>query len=320
MKVAVVRLLLLTLLSLTTISWGFYGHRMINRYAVFSLPPEMIGFYKGHIEFLTQHAVDPDKRRYVSEGEAVKHYIDLDHYGFSKEEVFDSIPKSWRKAVERFTEDTLKTYGILPWNILWVHRRLTEAFVKKDCQRILNLSADLGHYIADAHVPLHTTENYNGQLTGQKGIHGLWESRIPEIEAEEYDLLCGKAEYVNDPLELAWKIIQESHLLVDSVLKLELLCTKELGVTQKYTMEERGNSLSKNYSIKFSKLYSNSMEGMVENRMRQAIGRVADLWFTAWVNAGQPELNELVLGKYEVNDSLESASFLQQIKGRFHSN
>ena len=44
-------------------SWGFYGHKRINRMAVFTLPPEMVTFYKQHIEFVTNHAVDPDKRR-----------------------------------------------------------------------------------------------------------------------------------------------------------------------------------------------------------------------------------------------------------------
>ena len=58
--------------------WGFWGHRKINRMAVFTLPPDLIIFYKKHIEFITDHAVDPDKRRYASKHEAVRHYIDLD--------------------------------------------------------------------------------------------------------------------------------------------------------------------------------------------------------------------------------------------------
>jgi hypothetical protein len=35
---------------------------------------------------------------------------------------------------------------------------------------ILFIAADLGHYIADAHMPLHTSDNHDGQLTDQKGI------------------------------------------------------------------------------------------------------------------------------------------------------
>lgn len=321
MRIAVYRLLCLTLLSLTFISWGFYGHRKINRYAVFALPPEMIGFYKRHIEFLTEHAVDPDKRRYVSEKEAVKHYIDLDHYGYSKEDVFDSIPNSWKKAVAKFSEDTLKSYGILPWNMVWVFHNLTTALENKNCERILSLSADLGHYIGDAHVPLHTTENYNGQLTGQKGIHGLWESRIPEIQAESYNLFCGRAEYVQDPLLLAWEIVKESHWLVDSVLDLERQVTLAIGRNKKYELVDRGGVVSMNYSIDFSEFYANKMNRMVERRMHLAVKRVASFWFTAWVNAGQPDLNELVLGKREWRnkENLDSAYRASTIKGRAHS-
>ena len=66
------------------------------------------------------------------------------------------------------------------------------AFIEKDSDKILKYSADLGHYIADAYVPLHTTENYNGQLTGQKGIHAFWESRLPELFSEDYNYLVDK--------------------------------------------------------------------------------------------------------------------------------
>ena len=53
-------------------NWGFWAHRRINRMAVFTLPPEMIAFYKKNIEYLTEHAVDPDKRRYATRHEAAQ--------------------------------------------------------------------------------------------------------------------------------------------------------------------------------------------------------------------------------------------------------
>src|ERR1043165_7443266 len=86
-------------------SWGFFGHQKINRMAVFTLPEGMIGFYKQHIEYISAYAVDPDKRRYANADEAPRHYIDIDHYG---EHAFDSVPHWWKKAVARYTEDTLK--------------------------------------------------------------------------------------------------------------------------------------------------------------------------------------------------------------------
>ena len=89
-------------------------------------------------------------------------------------------------AKEAFTE-----HGILPYNLQTFYIRLIGAFKRKDVKRILSLSADIGHYIGDAHVPLHTTENYNGQLTDQIGIHAFWESRIPELFADqEFEFFC----------------------------------------------------------------------------------------------------------------------------------
>src|SRR4030088_1447146 len=41
--------------------WGFYMHQQINYHAVFLLPPEMLILFKPNIEFLREHAVDPDK-------------------------------------------------------------------------------------------------------------------------------------------------------------------------------------------------------------------------------------------------------------------
>lgn len=283
-------------------SWGFYGHKRINRMAVFTLPPEMVGFYKQHIDYITEHAVDPDKRRYAVEDEAPRHYIDIDHYG---PDAFKEVPIFWSKAVEKYTEDTLKAYGIVPWHIDVMVRRLQDAFKKEDIDRILHVSADLGHYIADAHVPLHTTENYNGQLTNQRGIHGFWESRIPELKAEEYDYLVGRAKYIDSPIKKAWQVVKESHAAVDSVLKFEAALSAKFPADKKYGFESRGNSTIKTYSLDYTNAYDEMIKGQVERRMRAGILMVGSLWYTAWVNAGKPDLDKM--GSREISDSLKNA-------------
>jgi hypothetical protein len=115
----------------------------------------------------------------------------------------------------------LKAYGINPWHVDKMMFKLTEAFKKENIDLILHYSADLGHYIADGHVPLHTTENYNGQLTGQRGIHGFWESRIPELKSTSYDFFIGKADYISNPSNFIWNRILESSKATDSVLLFE---------------------------------------------------------------------------------------------------
>jgi len=268
--------------------WGFFAHKQINRIAVFTLPPELFGFYKRNIEFITEHAVDPDKRRYAVEGEAQRHFIDLDRYGKSP---LDSIPKKWEDAVAKYTEDTLQAHGIVPWHIDVMTKRLAAAFRAGDFDRILRTSADLGHYIGDAHVPLHTTKNYNGQLTNQKGIHGFWESRLPELFNGNYDFFVGKAMYIEDPLATAWQAVAESFAAKDSVLLFEAELNSQFSPDQKYSFENRGASVMRVYSEEYSDAYHKMLDGMVERRMRKAIIMTGSYWYTAWVNAGQPSLD-----------------------------
>lgn len=258
--------------------------------AVFTLPPDMIGFYKKHIEYISEHATDADRRRNVVPDEAPRHYIDIDHYG---EKSFDEMPLQWKDAVKKFTEDTLKQYGILPWHIQTVMYNLQEAFMDEDVKAILRYSADLGHYVADAHVPLHTTENYNGQLTNQKGIHGFWESRLPELFSDKYDFWTGAAVYIEKPLEKTWKTIKQSHLEVDSVLHFERELNAKFTPDKKYSFENKGGKSVRVYSFEYSSEYNNMLGDMVERRMKASIIMLGSLWYTAWINSGKPNLNNL---------------------------
>ena len=271
--------------------WGFFAHRKINYYAVFLLPPEMLVFYKPNINFISEHAVDPDKRRYLVAAEAARHYMDIDHYGSFP---FDSIPRKWNDAVAKISEDTLNKYGIVPWWIQTMLYRLTNAFKEKNGGRILKLSAEIGHYIADAHVPLHASSNHNGQLTGQEGIHAFWESRIPELLAEtEWDFLLGKATYIPDPLKYTWKKFLESAAAADTVLRIEKQLSQQVAPDQRFAFELRNGVLIKQYSTSYSLKYNEVLKNMIERRMRESIQSVANFWFTAWVNAGQPDLKNL---------------------------
>jgi hypothetical protein len=275
----------------SSFTWGFYAHKMINRLAVFTLPPEMTGFYKHHIEYITENSVNPDRRRYAVEGEAPRHFIDLDSYGDS---ALYKMPRYWKQAVEKHTEDTLMAHGIVPWHIYTMYHRLVNAMRIKDIQAILRLSADAGHYIADAHVPLHTTKNYNGQLTNQVGIHGFWESRLPELFAHNYDFFVGKAEYLPHVQQAAWGAVESAHLALDSVLSMERDLNARFSPDKKYSFEERGNTSVRVYSRAYSEAYHQMLDGMVERQMRRSIKMIGDFWYTCWVDAGQPDLTSLI--------------------------
>lgn len=315
-------LLLFTGTVYPSFAWGFFGHRRINNYAVFLLPPEMLVLFKPSIDFLTEHAVDPDKRRYVMAAEGPRHYIDMDHYGVYP---FDSLPRQWNDAVARYSADSLQAHGVAPWWIQTMLYRLTEAFKEKDRVKILKYAADLGHYIADVHVPLHTSSNHNGQYTGQKGIHGFWESRLPELLADkQWDFFIGKADYISHPGTFIWDRILESAMASDSVLRIEKELSQQFPADQQFAFEERNGVVIRQYSSAYSIAYDARMQGMVERRMRQSIYAVASCWYTAWVNAGQPDLRQLSNTRFTEEDmqafeELNNAWRNNRIHGREHS-
>lgn len=280
------------LLSITdSVGWGFYAHRQINQYAVYLLPPQMLVLYKPNIPFLHEHAVDPDKRRYAVPEEGPRHYIDIDHYGLDP---YPDLPRDWWAAVAKFGEDSLNKYGVAPWWIQTMLYRLTAAFKEKDKNKILRLSAELGHYLGDIHVPLHASSNHNGQHTGQHGIHGFWESRIPELLAENHwDFFIGKAQYIKDPLAFTWQRVLESALAADTVLKTEKALSNRYPPDKKYSFETRNGIIIRQYAAGYSNAYNDLLNNMIERRMRESIYAVASFWFTAWINAGQPDLNDL---------------------------
>jgi hypothetical protein len=281
----------LLLLSQQCFCWGFFGHRKINYLAVFLLPPDMIGFYKTNIDFLTEHSVDPDKRRYAIPEEGPRHYIDIDHYGTYP---FVELPHDYDSAVAKFSADTLNAYGIVPWWVQTMLWRLTTAFKEKNQVKILKLSAEIGHYIADAHVPLHASHNHNGQFTNQNGIHGFWESRVPELLADkEFDFWMDKAVHIKNPGQFMWARVLESAAAVDTVLRYEKELTQSLPADQKFSFENRNGITIRTYSTSFTTAYNNKLNGMIERRMRQSIFAVASFWYTAWINAGQPDLKKL---------------------------
>lgn len=384
-------LLISILLISATPNWGFFGHRRINRLAVFTLPPEMIIFYKKHIEYLTEHAVDPDKRRYATKYEAPRHFIDIDRWDVYP---FDKVPRDWTDVLMQYTdiyvvnnadtvhlfgnevatkegqfvrsrsgatvaqrdyrnffynnilpnyyeeehpincdslsqllgynvpcqnaytEDHFSEHGILPYHLLKMQRDLTEAFRLKSTAGILRLSAEMGHYIGDAHVPLHTTMNYNGQLTNQVGIHGFWESRLPELYADtEYDFFVGKAQYIEKPKEYFWNIVLESHVLLDSVLLIEKELSQTFPPDKQYCYEERLGQTIRTQCEGYARAYHERMKGMVEKRMREAVLAVASSWFTAWVDAGQPELSKLLFPNMNPSSPMEDAELEKAVQG-----
>jgi hypothetical protein len=265
--------------------WGFYAHKKINSLAIFTLKKPLNVFFRRHIKEIEDLAVLPDQRRYIMDEEASRHYIDLDQYHI------DSIKYSnWSNISEKIHADTIKKHGIVVWHIPIVYKKLVYSFIKKDTNQIIKLAAELGHYVADAHVPLHTSSNYDGQKTNQNGLHSFWESRIPEIFQSDLEDWCGPAEYIPNVQQNVWNWVLSSHQYVDLLLLEEKKLSEKFKPSEKYSFEQKGNTLVKNYSIKYAKAYHKALNSQVENRFKLSIKHIGDLWYSAWIEAGQPNL------------------------------
>ncbi|NCD70900.1 zinc dependent phospholipase C family protein [Mucilaginibacter agri] len=298
MKPALRSFLALSILTLCS-SWGFFAHQRIHHLAVFILPKGMATFYKSNINYITEHSITADKRRYNDSTEAPRHFLDADYYGKAP---FKTIPHKWNDAAAKYTKDTLIKYGTVPWTIQYQYYKLVRAFKAHDTTGILHTSADLGHYVSDACVPLHLSTNYDGQLTNQKGLHALWESRLPEQFFAQYHLYNGKARYIDNPLSEAFILCRSSFRCVDSVVRFEQILNKTFPTDKKYSQQERGTRKITDYSPEYCAAYNRLLHGMVERRMRTAMLAVGSYWYSAWVDAGQPDLNKLIAVKMSVED------------------
>lgn len=279
------------------LSWGMYGHNHINRSAVFALPPEMRSFFYNHIDFITEESTIPDLRKYTlnDKSENQRHFIDI---GDSATMNIDSLPRTMKEAKAVYNEKMFQRIGMLPWYIQEMMEKLTKAFKEKRRTEILFIAADLGHYIGDANMPLHTSINHNGQLTGQKGIHSFFEAQLPEYFGYLYNYKVNEAVYLPDITSATWDIIKHSNSLVDNLLATDKNTKASFSYKGLYKTGANGDTLKNKFgqpvfSDAYAAAYHAALNGMVENQIRHASQDLANFWYTAWVNAGKPDLNDL---------------------------
>lgn len=86
---------------------------------------------------------------------------------------------------------------------------------------------------------------------------------------------------------------------------MESALTKEFPADGKYAFESRNGTMLRQYSSAFTIAYNKKLDGMIERRMRLSVASVASFWYTAWVNAGQPDLRGLANQKFSEVDSKE---------------
>jgi hypothetical protein len=282
-------------------SWGFLVHKTVQQLAIYELPKSIKSFFYQHKDKLVYNAPRPDIRRNQDSTEATKHFIDLEMYGNN---AVNNMPLNWNDAVKKYTKDSLLKYGYVPYHVIYMKGKLTNAFREQNKDSILFYASDLGHYISDANVPLHTTVNYDGQLTNQKGLHSLWESMIPEIEITHYSLYSKhKAKYLKHPEQDIWGAVRTSAALVPEMLAKEKEVSMSFTDTQKYRVQMRRGKEYKSYTSEFAKAYAVSLKSSINDQLIASANLIADFYFTAWVDAGKPNLAELHNGLSDIDNA-----------------
>ncbi len=307
--------LILILIVFSLASWGYLVHRTTHQLAVYALPKQMRAFYYTNIKYLVDSAPRPDMRRSTDSLEASRHFIDLEKFGDS---AAFKLPLTWKEAVDKYTKDSLLSYGYVPYQILYTKDRLTEAFRSRNPDSILYYSTDIGHYIADAHVPLHTSINYDGQLTNQKGLHSLWESMVPEIEIGNYNLhSTHKARYLKQPAAEIMRALQESSALLPDVFGKEIEVSKAFTDSQKYRVQVRRGREYRSYTSEFARAYAVSLKNTINDQLIKSADQIADFWYTCWVDGGKPDLGTLQSRPF---GKIEKRALNKELKSNKHNN
>ncbi len=261
---------MIVIISLIFFGWGRIGHNIINKNAVLCFPPEMSAF-KDWQTYLADHASDADNRKGQDPSESPKHFIDIDSY--SEFVSNGAITQDFDSLVAMHGYNTVINNGVLPWAIIASFDSLTQQFKRKDWDKAKQTAADLGHYVADSHMPLHLTENYNGQYTNQRGVHSRYESSMIEKFESQITYSPDTAFYITNVPDFVFKYIYQNYNYVDSVLNADKTASSQTGSTSSDAYLSEFWNLTGNFTIQLFK---------------SASGKLASLIYTAWKNAGEP--------------------------------
>jgi S1/P1 Nuclease len=259
-------------------AWGAKGHAIANGLMLKTLPKETRAWFKDREDYLRQHSTDPDDWKIRDRKEGPRHFLDCEVYGGPLEVPFE-LEAARAKLKENKKVDWY-SYGVLPWIIQDRFKDLVEAFKSGDPDKVAEAAAILGHYVADAQVPLHSTENHDGQFTGQRGIHARWESSLVDRYVQEESLNPGAAKVDSQVLKAPWTWIAESNQLLP-----QLFADDKLADRSSPTDAQGGaRRTSAYFSIFWSKQGDN-----VKQQLEKSAQRLGDLVLTAWTLAGKPE-------------------------------
>lgn len=251
-----------------SLGWGASGNKLVVNRAIDTLPSEIRGFFESNRSFLAQHITDP-----LNTAEPARRrnsHISLDKYGPFP---FEALPRNYKAAVAKYGRSKIEANGLLPWQIGVYSQKLTESMRLGQWEEAKQDAATLAYYVVEAHDPFNTTENFDGHLTGQKGINERFGSTLIERFSSFLPMRPGDASFIADPTDHAFEVCLAAHSSVEPILLAERNARqKETSYTDDY----------------FDRFYSLSA-GTLIRQLSDAATDIGSYWLTAWTNAGKPQ-------------------------------
>ncbi len=253
-------------------AWGENGHRLISNKAVETLPLEVRPFYEANRNFVVQHSTDP--LELLAKNPSVErrnHMLMLDRYGKFP---FEGVPRSYRAAVSKYGKPKVEANGVLPWQIGVYSERLTNAFRARNWEEVRLISAMVAHYVAEAHDPFNTTENFDGRLSGQPGADRRFGASLVDRFSLFFPVRPNDANYIHDPTDNAFEACLSAHSWLETILLADRRARKGLS----------------DYTDEYYERFYNQAGAIVFRQLSDAATDVGSYWLTAWINAGRPAL------------------------------
>src|SRR5271157_2543686 len=270
LRVAVILILAIVYRPEPGLAWGDRGHKLVNAAAVDNLPQPLRSYFEARKVYLIEHASDPDLLAHDDAAERPHHYTDLDA---DDTYPFPNLRRQFvlQRAAPMFWQ--LRNGDSL-WQIERFTLRLADSLRHRRWQAADEDAVFVAHYAADLTQPLHTVKNYDGQLTGQQGVHARFETELVNALADGWQLRPRPAVFEPD---LRARIFREMT---------ESFSYRNVVFASDHTAVSGRNYLDPQYYAVFYKLAG----PLAEKRLEAGASFVSSLWYTAWVRAGKPVL------------------------------
>jgi hypothetical protein len=252
-------------------AWGSSAQRMIVNHAVDTLPYDIRYFFEANRVYFVDHVDDSLDLIDKHPSERLNHFIELDKYG---KWPYEALPRGYQLALSKYGKSKIDSTGLLPWAIGVYSQKLTEDMKAGRWEEAKKDAAFLANYVAEAHDPFNTTENFDGRQSGQNGVNERFSTALTVRFGSFFPLSPHDASFISDPTEHAFDSCLSAHSQVESILLADRAAKKGLP---SYTDEY------------YDRFYNLTAASLIK-QLSDASTDVGSYWLTAWINAGKPQL------------------------------